>query len=163
MVFAAMSFLRTLIFALGLCLMSCRTTAPDLQQQQTIERQRQIVATARAHDDCGSVERLPGIYPMGDVGEKRFVYRCWMNDAIREMDACIGMIEIADEESVSAIVSVLRRNEPVRSPTDGRVHLIDTASACLSALATATSSTPEAIREKSKGWSAMWRMWAEQK
>ena len=115
-----------------------------------------------ARGDCRALGRLPGIYPSGPDDEKRFVYRCWMEEGRQEMDACIGMMHIADRASIPAIIDVLRRNEPILHP-NGQWTIIDTSGACLAALGTATGLPGPELKAMARQWSPAWRAWADQR
>lgn len=123
-------------------------------------RQSEIVPRAMSSNDCRAVITLPGMYPRGTDEEKRFVYHCWMRLTGRDLDSCIGMIEVGDRTSLPLILRVLGRNEPVRHPSGG-MSLIDTAGACLEALQRIESLDEPALRKRAATWSRAWRRWAE--
>ena len=125
--------------------------------------QSKIVPSAKETGKCESVATLPGIYPLGADAEKRFVYQCWMDAGIRDLDSCIGMIEVGDTSSIPSIVKVLRRNAPIRMGKARRLAIIDTAGACMEAFARINGLSQRRVRAAARNWGGTWVDWAGQK
>lgn len=126
------------------------------------EAQKRIVPPAMAKNDCAAVESIPGIYPLGADAEKRFVYHCWMDAGLRDLDSCIGITEAGDATSIPHIVRVLRRNPP-RWTGRKRLAMIDTAAACLVPFARIQGLSDAQVRAAARDWGGNWRAWASER
>jgi hypothetical protein len=117
-----------------------------------------IAAQAMASGRCENVMRLPGIYPAGSPPEvQRFVYHCWMAQGQMDLDSCLAMRQVGDASSVLSIVTVLKRNQPMRRD-DGNYALIDTAGVCMAAFERITR---REARDAAREWGGSWVTWAE--
>lgn len=125
------------------------------------KRQAEIIPRAMETNRCEPALDLPGVYPQRSAAENRFVHHCWMRHAVRDLDSCIAMMELGDETSLGLVVTVLKRNEPTPDPS-GKLHLIDTAHACLSAYQRIEKLTAAVTHLRAAGWSGRWRRWSRQ-